>query len=107
MQQLKTLQFRLQGHALLIDNLPSYADADMQLFCQSLCHGLQATLLAMESGADRLQCRFELDGSIFILYLESLCEAAWVEAFYHTDIAVLAQRLALVGAQQLAPQHQA
>ncbi|MBN7820808.1 DUF3630 family protein [Bowmanella yangjiangensis] len=99
MQQLNGIHFVLTPDCVNLLGVTDFSGSGIQALSAQLANILGADVLALEWGADRWQQRFELDGRLYLLYMESVCEAVWIEPCKESDFSYLISQLKLVGAE--------
>ncbi|GGO66074.1 DUF3630 family protein [Bowmanella pacifica] len=107
MQQLSGIHFVIADPCLNLQGVADFSDTGIQHLSAQLATTLNARMLELEWGADRWQRRFELDGRPYLLCMESLCEAVWIEALKESDFPYLISQLRLVGAELTEGNHSA
>lgn len=107
MQQLNGIHFVCNDQCLNLHGIADFSDTGIQSLSSQLTATLGARMLELEWGADRWQRRFELDDRPYLLCMESLCEAVWIEALKETDFPYLISQLRLVGAELTEGNHSA
>ncbi|MBT1064108.1 DUF3630 family protein [Bowmanella sp. Y26] len=99
MQQLNGIHFVSTPDCVNLPGVTDFSESGIQALSAQLANILGADMLALEWGADRWQQRFELDGRLYLLCMESLCESVWVEALKEGDFPYFISQLKLVGAE--------
>ncbi|MDF2177842.1 DUF3630 family protein [Aliiglaciecola sp. CAU 1673] len=79
-------QVQINGDLLMLDCYPLTQSMGLNAFSHLLCETLATRPLELEQGADRQQCHFSFANSRWVLCIEQLCEAVWIEPLGAADL---------------------
>ncbi len=82
-------QFEPENHLIRLTSQHKISWESFPDWIQNVIQKIDASLVDISLGADRVQAHFRLNQHDFLCHYEDLCEAIWIEAQSHTQSSTL------------------